>query len=704
MIGIRLPFLARRSGLAGALGLALIGGLAGLAGMAALARGGPIPPIPPIPAAAPPAASPPSAPAEPLAGLGIAVTGGAAPGYVPDRVCGTCHADLARSYGEVAMARSFYRPGAAPPIEDFAAPPFAHGPSGQVFQMTRSGGRLVFRRWLAGAGPTAGIPAIPPTPPTPPTPPNTAPGAPAGRGAGGPDGQVFETEVEWILGSGNHARTYLYRTPDGALFQLPLAWYTQEGRWGMAPGYDRPDHGGVLRRVTRECLFCHNAYPDVPAGSDAEGAPHLFPAVLPAGVGCQRCHGPGAEHVRRALGGVEPRPEIRAAIVNPARLAPALRDDVCFQCHLQPAVALSGARRLGRGDYSFRPGEPLPDYQAHVDISEEGTAGTGAGDRFEINHHAHRLRRSRCFTASAGQLSCLTCHDPHRTVPAAERAGHFRAACLTCHQEERLRASHPPVAGVPPAAAAPTTDGPGKRDLDCVSCHMPKRRPRDVVHVVMTDHLIRRRPGGPELLAPLAESEPVLTGIELLEPGRLPAGERELYRTLPVARTGVSPDALTHLEKLVGAGADPGLKLELALAELRRRRYAEAERLLAGWSAEARDGRVLQALGTAWEGLGRAAEAESAFRAALARPDVDRPEVAARLGQLLGRLGRHREAAEVLAVAVAERPNLVAAWYRLGEAQAALGRKKDAAASFRRALAIDPAAAPVARALEALER
>ncbi|HYH47769.1 MAG TPA: hypothetical protein VEG34_18955, partial [Thermoanaerobaculia bacterium] len=251
MIGIRLPRLAFRSGLAGALGLALIGGLAGLA---ALARGGP---IPPSPAALPPAAPPPSAPAEPLAGLGIAVTGGAAPGYVPDRVCGTCHADLARSYGEVAMARSFYRPGAAPEIEDFAAPPFAHGPSGQVFQMIRSGDRLVFRRWLAGAGPAPAAPTAP------------SPGAPAGPAAGARTGQVFETEVEWILGSGNHARTYLYRTPDGALFQLPLAWYTQEGRWGMAPGYDRPDHSGVLRRVTRECLFCHNAYPDVPAGSDA---------------------------------------------------------------------------------------------------------------------------------------------------------------------------------------------------------------------------------------------------------------------------------------------------------------------------------------------------------------------------------------------------------------------------------------------------
>jgi hypothetical protein len=56
------------------------------------------------------------------------------------------------------------------------------------------------------------------------------------------------------LGSGDHARTYLCQTPGGETFQLPLAWYSQIRGWGMAPGFDRPDHEGVLRRVRRECL------------------------------------------------------------------------------------------------------------------------------------------------------------------------------------------------------------------------------------------------------------------------------------------------------------------------------------------------------------------------------------------------------------------------------------------------------------------
>jgi predicted CXXCH cytochrome family protein len=590
---------------------------------------------------------------------------------VPDRICGGCHDDLYTSYQEVGMARSFYRPGAARRGEDFSAPPYYHAPSHQFLQLVPRGDGLVFRRWQAGKG-----------------------GEPV---------HLFEQPVDWVLGSGRHSRTYLYQTPDGALFQLPLAWYAQERRWGMAPGYDRPDHEGVLRRVRRECLFCHNAFPDVAAGSDAAGEPQLFPATLPEGIGCQRCHGPGAEHVRRALVGDGGKAAIRAAIVNPARLPPQRRDDVCFQCHLQPAVALAGSRRLGRGDYSFRPGERLPDYQVHVDVREEGAA---PGGRFEINHHAYRLRQSRCFQASAGKLSCLTCHDPHRRLATGELAARFRAACQGCHPGVACKRPRPIPADAGPAAA-------GTDDADCVSCHMPKRRPRDVVHVMMTDHLIQRRPGGPELLAPLAESEPVLTGVEVLEPERLhplpgEGGEplAEIYRTLPLVRGGSSAAALDRFARLVDAGAargDTALQLELATGLLRRRRYAEAARRLATLrDAGHESGLLLEALATAREGLGEEAAAEALYRQALARGGVDRAEVAARLGQLLARRGRTEEAAILFRQALEQRPNLLLAWLRLGQLQAAAGQRDEAIASLARALAIDPSQEAASRALDRL--
>ncbi|HEX5757990.1 MAG TPA: tetratricopeptide repeat protein, partial [Thermoanaerobaculia bacterium] len=581
---------------------------------------------------------------------GYRVTAGAAAGYLEDRVCGTCHRDLWRSYQEVGMARSFFRPRAETAIEDFAAPPFVHAASRQRFSLRRSADRLLFRRDQLA-----------------------------------PDGQpinVFEQEVDWILGSGNHARTYLYRTPGGELYQLPLAWYTQSKSWGMAPGFDRPDHQGVLRRVRRECMFCHNAYPDVPAESDAYGAPHLFPGELPEGTGCQRCHGPGAEHVRRAFGGADVA-AVRAAVVNPGRLPPERRDEVCFQCHLQPSVAVPGVLRFGRGDYSFRPGEPLAAHRLDLEVVEEGQQPE---ESFEINHHPYRLRQSRCFQASGARLNCLTCHDPHRKVAETERAAHFRAACLSCHREDACTGTAHGAGG----AAAAT---PGVAASDCVSCHMAKRRTQDVVHVVMTDHRIARRPGGPELLAPLVEREPVLVDLRWLDPAAPPSPPLgEVYRAAALLRVSSSSAAVEHLEKTLPRAAPEALEpaLDLARGQLAQRRFASAERTLASLLA-VRPGHAQaeEWLAVALAGQGRRAEAVATLRRLLAR-DPARPEALANLGHLLLLEGRTQEAMAPLEGAVALRPVLLAAWLDLGRIERRLGRPREAAARLQRALAIEP--------------
>jgi Tfp pilus assembly protein PilF len=577
--------------------------------------------------------------AKDLAALGVPVTLGAAPGFVDEEACALCHRTIAETYREKGMARAFRSPRPPNDIEDFAARPFVHAPSGQTFQMARSGDRLVFRRWQTDA-----------------------------------EGQpinVFETPVDWILGSGDHARTYLYRTESGELFQLPLAWYSQERRWNMAPGFDHPDHDGVLRRVRRECVFCHTSYPDVPAGADAYGAPQVFPARLPEGVGCQRCHGPAAEHVWLALGGIGSNEEIRVSVFNPGRLPAARRDEVCMGCHLQPSVALPGLRRFGRGDFSFRPGEPLANYFVQVDVEEEGRPREA---RFEINHHPYRLHQSRCWIKSAGALSCLTCHDPHRRVPASAKAAHYRTACLTCHQQAKL----------PRAAHA----DPG----DCVSCHMPKRRTQDVVHVVMTDHLIQRRPGGPELLAPLAETEPVLTGIRLLDASAPPGALGEVYRAAAVARMTTSASAVDHLEKMLAAAKppEPAPWLDLAQGQLKLSRFADAERTLSTLLERFPDlvlARDWLALVRA--GQGRSDEAIEILRQTLPS-ESDRTDAEYNLGRLLAFRGRPQEAMEYLGRAVTARSNLAPAWYHLGEASAALGRTDDALGYWRRALEVDP--------------
>ena len=588
-------------------------------------------------------------PGDPLAARGYRVTEGAAPGYVADEVCGRCHGDLYQSYREVGMARSFYRPRPENLIEDFESPGFFHQPSRRHYRMVRRGDRLFMRRHQLDA-------------------------------AGEPINQV-EQEVDWILGSGNHSRTYLFRTPWGELYQLPVAWYTRTGSWGMAPGFDRERNLGLSRLVRRECMFCHNAYPEVPAGGDAHNEPQRFPADLPEGVGCQRCHGPGAEHSRAAMREPVDFAELFATIVNPGDLPPRLRDDVCYGCHMQPSVAIPGRRRFGRGDFSFRPGQPLSDYIVAVDIVE---AGRPREERFEINHHPYRLEQSRCFLASEGELSCLTCHDPHRKVAEEERAAHYRAACLGCHEVDDCRLEEM-AAGAPAGVAAD----------DCAACHMPKRRTQDVVQVLMTDHLIRARPGNLEL-ASMAESDPFIEDVILTDPERAPAGLLgDLYRayTLVEVSGGRHAVATERLERLLPELRPRELEpyMALALAMINQRRLEPAQSILEAVLERSPDyPRARELLGMVHAGQGRQGEALGQIREAIER-GWDRPEAHFNLGVLLNRYGRFSEALPHLDRVVEMQPNMATARFHLGELLRELDRPADALESYRRAVALEPA-------------
>ena len=67
----------------------------------------------------------------------------------------------------------------------------------------------------------------------------------------------------------------------------------------MNPGYDStaPD---TRRKIGYDCMFCHNGYPEIPVGHEITGAEPVFSTNLPQGIDFQRCHGPGAEHIRIA--------------------------------------------------------------------------------------------------------------------------------------------------------------------------------------------------------------------------------------------------------------------------------------------------------------------------------------------------------------------------------------------------------------------
>jgi len=271
--------------------------------------------------------------------------------YVDPALCASCHQDIAKTYKLTGMGHSLYQPVAGSMVEDFTTRNTVHHEaSGLTYTMVERDGKFYQRR--------------------------------SEKGFDGNETNVVEEQIDYIIGSGNHARSYLHRGLDGRLIELPVSWYVENsGYWAMSPGYDRKGQEDFRRAIPGECMLCHNGLP-LKGSYPERGNTGLsvFPKEIPEGIDCQRCHGPGGAHVRAALDANTPREKIRQAIVNPARLTRERQLEVCMQCHLETSSSLmpNEIRRYNRTIDSYRPGEPLGDYKVYFDRA------AGEGDRFGI--------------------------------------------------------------------------------------------------------------------------------------------------------------------------------------------------------------------------------------------------------------------------------------------------------------------------------
>jgi hypothetical protein len=144
--------------------------------------------------------------------------------------CAICHQKIAESYRQTGMGRSVFKPAPTNTIEDYTNNhEFRHSISGTRYAMIVRGADYYQRRWQTGFD--------------------------------GSETNVEEMKIDDVIGSGNHARSYLHRTAGGGYIELPLGWYSQKGGyWGMSPGFDNP-HPQTRRFTSYECIFCHDAYP-----------------------------------------------------------------------------------------------------------------------------------------------------------------------------------------------------------------------------------------------------------------------------------------------------------------------------------------------------------------------------------------------------------------------------------------------------------
>jgi predicted CXXCH cytochrome family protein len=381
--------------------------------------------------------------------------------YADPAACAQCHPAIAATYRKTGMGRAFRKVRSeqdmdAPGSSASPSKPFYHAASNSFFSMVFRNGAWFQRRWQ--------------------------------KGFDGAETNVDEKRVDYVLGSGNHSRTLLHLTERNTLQELPLGWYSEKGGfWGMNPGYDRPDYAGSVRPIYYECMFCHNGYPRIPEGAHRDAAQATYLQPLPEGIDCQRCHGPGQNHIDKASHGATVQ-AVRAAIVNPARLNPDREMEVCLQCHLETSNEKlpHAIVRFDRAPFSYIPGQPLADFEVAFDRAP------GMNTGFEVAQAGYRFRQSQCFLKSGGlsgesKLRCTTCHDPHDIPRGEDATSRYNKVCTGCHQS--LTKVSVPNADLHNAGA------------NCVSCHMPRRRTDDAVHIVMTDHFIARHPPEGDLLA-----------------------------------------------------------------------------------------------------------------------------------------------------------------------------------------------------------
>lgn len=569
-----------------------------------------------------PAAEAPAASASPFENADLDVA------YVGDAACATCHEDLYASYQEHGMAQSFYPLTAEVAVEDFAAAPVYNEANNLYYRSFTRDGRFFQEEY---------------------------------RVAGGRTVHRLVREMNYVVGSGSAARTYL-TAEGGRLYELPLTWYPQAERWDFSPGYETSGRR-FDRLIPDRCMGCHNAVPETVPFVEGKYT------SVPHGIGCERCHGPGELHVEARLED----PEVDGpdyTIVNPAHLDLGARMDVCSQCHLQGDVSIL---REGRGPFDFRPSEPLA---AHVAVYSEATP---TEEGIDVISHADRLAQSACF--EAGTMDCTTCHDPHEGF-RDEGPAYFNNTCISCHETASLQAALPP-----PARPVHTAEA------NCIDCHMPKVQGNGTPHATFTDHWIRVVRDSTRAPAPAEDAQRL---VAYFEQDRVAPSVYEGMAYVVYGRQRGLRSAMERGIRLLedALRTDPGhgeAHYLLGYARMQLGQMAEARPALERAVELGPDiPERLNTLAQAYEAMGvDPSEAARLYRRALEiQPAL--AEVRVNYGRLLDAQGRLTEAAEAYAAAAEEQPWLAIAHYNLGTARLRQGRTAEAEAALREAVTLAP--------------
>jgi predicted CXXCH cytochrome family protein len=255
-------------------------------------------------------------------------------------------------------------------------------------------------------------------------------------------------------------------------FPLPVQWDFATHAW--LP-YNVPAKGdwwtayypadNMHRPTSSLCDGCHSVNYDIHTKQVAEW-----------NVGCERCHGPGSEHVDHPS---------RANIANPAHMDSVAANDTCIQCHSQGRpvnVPLEG--KYYDWPVGYRVGLHLQNFWKLEDCTLGQTDFyyfpdcTAHKNRMQGNDFAQSVMYHRGIT-------CFSCHDVHGTDNYAQLRKPAEQICLDCHGPSSPNGPHTAT------LEQHTHHKSSSAGSQCVACHMPRIETEGVPQTFVHAHTFR---------------------------------------------------------------------------------------------------------------------------------------------------------------------------------------------------------------------